>query len=123
MVCPKEGNLSKLQNFIRNIWSIVPNIADHDAKTQLMEFANDLESSIAQTDLGYAVSIHKSEGSTYDVVVVDAKDVMGLKKQDGFPVVEKIKGLYTGITRASNITIMLRGTQTLDGSKSPETAI
>ena len=53
----------------------------------------------ADMRLGYATTIHKSQGSTYEVVGVDPLDSFGNKKFQS-------QGFYTAATRASNIIII-----------------
>lgn len=57
----------------------------------------------ASLGFSYAITAHKSQGSTYDVVVVDAADIESV-----VPITarQKSQAIYTAMTRASNITIM-----------------
>jgi ATP-dependent exoDNAse (exonuclease V) alpha subunit len=50
------------------------------------------------------LSSHRSQGSTYDIVVVHEQDIMGVK-----PISNKSKSqsIYTAITRAKNISIII----------------
>lgn len=60
----------------------------------------------APIDYGYAITAHKSQGSTYDVALIAEADIMGL------PLSNKTKSLaiYTGITRSKHISIIMDGT-------------
>lgn len=60
-------------------------------------------------NLGYAYAIdsHKSQGSTYEVVAVDAVDINGVV---GPSIKTKAQSIYTALTRASNVTIVSTNT-------------
>jgi exodeoxyribonuclease-5 len=60
----------------------------------------------ADIDYAYAITSHKSQGSTYETVIVDAKDIKGVTKIDN---AEKSESIYTALTRASNTAIILEG--------------
>lgn len=51
----------------------------------------------ADINFGYSMTVHKSQGSTFDVVYVDMEDILSNPNCD-----EAIKCLYTAVTRASN---------------------
>lgn len=53
--------------------------------------------SVADVNYAYAITAHKSQGSTYDTAIVDVKNIM-LNEN----VVERNRILYTAITRAKN---------------------
>ena len=55
-------------------------------------------------DYAYAISSHKSQGSTYDIVIVHEQDIMNVK-----PISNKSKSqsIYTAITRAKNLSIII----------------
>ena len=55
--------------------------------------------------LGYAITAHKSQGSTYEVVALDVDDVESVRGADWTPIA-KARIIYTGLTRASNISIV-----------------
>ena len=50
-----------------------------------------------EIDYGYALTIHKSQGSTYDDVYIEYANILTNMKEN-----EKLKLLYTAITRSSN---------------------
>ena len=54
--------------------------------------------------LGYAITAHKAQGSTYDVVAVDLDDIHSVA--GGWTDIDKAKIIYTGLTRGSNISIV-----------------
>lgn len=58
----------------------------------------------ADVDFGYAITAHKSQGSTYDIVVVDEKDIMGTTATSNQ---EKSELIYTALTRPRNTAIVI----------------
>ena len=52
---------------------------------------------------GYCITVHKSQGSTYKNVYIDAKNILEYNRKDYI----NYKCLYTAITRASNKVFML----------------
>lgn len=63
----------------------------------------------ANLGYGYAITSHKSQGSTYEVVAVDSANIEGVK-----PISYKTKAhsIYTALTRAANVTIVNSSTST-----------
>ena len=56
-------------------------------------------------EYGYAITSHKSQGSTYDVSIVDSADI----NSNGFMSdISKARSIYTAITRARNSAVILR---------------
>ena len=51
----------------------------------------------AQLNYGYAITVHKSQGSTFKNVFIDIMDIFENRNQK-----ERLKCLYTAITRSSN---------------------
>lgn len=58
----------------------------------------------ANFSLGYAITTHKAQGSTYDIVAVDVNDITGVGAWDNTNLAENI---YTALTRARNVAIVL----------------
>lgn len=58
----------------------------------------------ADVDFGYAITAHKSQGSTYDIVVVDEKDIMGTTATSSQ---EKSELIYTALTRPRKTAIVI----------------
>jgi len=72
----------------------------------------------ARLQYGYAITSHKSQGSTYDVSIING-DSMSKNKTWGFQ--DKQRMMYTAITRSSNVTMVItndafgvRDTESLD---------
>lgn len=58
----------------------------------------------ADVDFGYAITAHKSQGSTYDIVVIDEKDIMGTTATSNQ---EKSELIYTALTRPRKTAIVI----------------
>lgn len=58
----------------------------------------------ADVDFGYAITAHKSQGSTYDIVIVDEKDIMGTTATSNQ---EKSELIYTALTRPRKTAIVI----------------
>jgi len=58
----------------------------------------------ARLQYGYAITSHKSQGSTYDVSIING-DSMGKNRTWGFQ--DKQRMMYTAITRSSNVTMVI----------------
>ena len=57
----------------------------------------------ADISYGYCITVHKSQGSTYKNVFIDARNILEYNRKDYI----NYKCLYTAITRASNKVFML----------------
>ena len=55
----------------------------------------------ADISYGYCITVHKSQGSTFDDVFIDSKNIMSFKNKD------TLNCLYTAVTRASSIVNLL----------------
>lgn len=97
-----------MESFYRSMYNKLSRVwyQTHLSKTE-MSALQDIPHQFASADLNYAVTAHKSQGSTYDCVIVDKLDIMGKRGTDGFPDLEKSRMLYTALTRASNMTIIM----------------
>lgn len=60
----------------------------------------------APIDYGYAITSHKAQGSTYDITLIAEADIMAV------PIADKTKSqsIYTGITRAKHLAIIMDAT-------------
>jgi exodeoxyribonuclease V len=65
-----------------------------------------LRNRFAPVEYAYAITSHKSQGSTYNTVVVDERDIMNVKKSSNK---SKSQSMYTALTRASNTCIVIDG--------------
>ena len=64
----------------------------------------------AEIAYGYAITTHKSQGSTYGSIYVDVGNILGCQKVNN---IVKSKSLYTAITRAANYVNIYYQKQTL----------
>lgn len=64
----------------------------------------------ADISYGYAITTHKSQGSTYVVIYVTAANILGCVKVNN---IVKSKSLYTAVTRASKRVVIYHHKQTL----------
>jgi hypothetical protein len=55
----------------------------------------------ADISYGYCITVHKSQGSTFDNVYVDSKNILSFKNKD------TLNCLYTAVTRASKVLSLL----------------
>jgi exodeoxyribonuclease-5 len=71
---------------------------------QLLDEAIEYKERYANLDFGYAITSHKSQGSTYDIVVIMKDDIMGV-----YPLgnKEKSESIYTALTRARNVAVIV----------------
>lgn len=70
-----------------------------------------LKRAFAPLDYSYAITSHKSQGSTYDAVVVHAGDIMSVGP---ISPKEKSQSIYTALTRAKTSTIVVDGGKEAD---------
>ena len=99
---PTKKNRDKHQ---KNITSLGKYCKQHPNKWYLYWQYKNLYA--ANIGYAYAIDSHKSQGSTYDIVAVDAADINSV-----YPTTLKTKAqsMYTAITRASNVTIISSNT-------------
>lgn len=74
------------------------------AKTVYENYSNNFAANIGYA---YAIDSHKSQGSTYEVVAVDVADINSVQPTS---LKTKAQSTYTGLTRASNVTIVSSNT-------------
>ena len=63
-----------------------------------------LKGMFAEIDYSYAITSHKSQGSTYDNVIVDLKDIYSVGATSNK---SKSQSVYTALTRAKNTAIII----------------
>jgi len=76
-----------------NLFSII----EKKMNTLWKEWQNKIIDSMAQLNYGYCITVHKSQGSTFNNVYIDIADIFENKSKD-----EVLKCLYTAITRTSD---------------------
>ena len=112
--------LDTMKSIIKNSFEIKKKLSKHDQRelnaiNKELEEEDDSTSSVAlsqmlghylshimksvytEVDYGYALTVHKSQGSTYDDVYVEYSNLVSNRKEE-----EKNKLLYTAITRCAN---------------------
>lgn len=82
-----------------------------EERKEALSRAWELKNRYAPLEYAYAITSHKSQGSTYNTVVVDELDIMSVKPISNK---QKSQSLYTAITRASATCIVIDG-QPIDG--------
>ncbi len=60
------------------------------------------EQPFADIDYGYAMTVDKSQGSTYETVYIDAKDILDMGRYPFLDIDVAKRRFYTAITRASD---------------------
>lgn len=60
----------------------------------------------ADFSLGYAITTHKAQGSTYDITVIDSNDINTMPWNNQ----TRAEAIYTAVTRSRNVTIVLGNT-------------
>jgi len=75
-----------------------------DLRKYAYQKAWSLKRMFAEIDYSYAITSHKSQGSTYDNVIVDLKDIYGVGATSAK---SKSRSTYTALTRAKNTAILI----------------
>lgn len=102
---PNDENFNKYNHYITSKLTEISKLKGKPGyKVALKQFW-DYVNSIAVFDYSYAITSHKSQGSTYDAVIVDALDINSVGPVS---LVNKARSIYTALTRARNITMVLR---------------
>lgn len=92
-----EQDAANIQNFNSALEQLKKEAINIGGRAWIPYF--NLKGSMANMKMGYASTIHKSQGSTYQVVGVDTTDNFGSARF-------KSQGIYTALTRAANISIL-----------------
>ena len=74
-----------------------------NCKEKMLDFENrnNFLSTFASFKYNHALTIHKSQGSTYKTTVLNVRDINFNQKEK-----EKQRLFYTGVTRASDLLIL-----------------
>jgi hypothetical protein len=86
-------NLTKVDIMIKTEYL---NVIEKKINRIWKEWSSNVIDRFAQLNYGYAITVHKSQGSTFKNVFIDIMDIFSNYKQE-----ERIKCLYTAITRSS----------------------
>lgn len=61
---------------------------------------------LGQVQFSHSIGVHKAQGSTYDISIVDVNDIMQANPKE-ISLRTKARAIYTALTRASNVTIVI----------------
>lgn len=107
LIIPTKQNMDEFNNNKRLLW----NEAQKYKNTDRVKYKRALDmywsygTEWAHVEYGYTITSHKSQGSTYDVSIVDLADI----NSNGFMSdINKARSIYTAITRARNSAVILR---------------
>lgn len=107
LIIPTEENIGEFNNNKRLLWNEAQKYknTDHGKYKRALDMYWSYGTEWAHVEYGYAITSHKSQGSTYDVSVVDSADI----NSNGFMSdISKARSIYTAITRARNSAVILR---------------
>jgi len=99
-----EEDKSKFNEEISRLFEVAKKMSPGQARKIAYQKAWSLKGSFAEIDYAYAITSHKSQGSTYDNVIVDLKDIYSVGATTN---ASKSRSAYTGLTRAKNTAIII----------------
>lgn len=97
-------DIGKYNQKLAELASAAKRYTNRASKNQAWKEFWEYKGRYADVDFGYAITAHKSQGSTYDIVVVDEKDIMGTTATSNQ---EKSELIYTALTRPRNTAIVI----------------
>lgn len=97
---------SDFDAYVTELFTIANNIPKSKAMDRKMAYitAYSTRNKFAKAEYGYAIGVHKSQGSTYDEVVVYESDIMNISMNSEQ---EKSQAMYVAITRARDKCFIL----------------
>lgn len=107
LIIPTEENMAEFNNNKRLLWNEAQKYknTDRGKYKRALDMYWSYGTEWAHVEYGYAITSHKSQGSTYDVSIVDSADI----NSNGFMSdISKARSIYTAITRARNSAVILR---------------
>lgn len=90
-----------IENKLQELHSKWVNCKSESGKEMILQEAILWRESFASISLSYAITVHKSQGSTFDTVLVDLQDLAGNRTE------QYNQLLYTAITRPSESLLLL----------------
>lgn len=96
--------IGKYNQKLAELASVAKRQTNRASKNQAWKEFWEYKGRYADVDFGYAITAHKSQGSTYDIVVVDEKDIMGTSATSNQ---EKSELIYTALTRPRKTAIVI----------------
>lgn len=104
------AEVAKHTKMVRELFDYARNLpSGTEERKQAFAEAWDLKNRFAPLEHGYAITSHKVQGSEYTTIIVDEGDIISVTKI-GFR--DKSHSLYTAISRAKNVCIMVDGQET-----------
>lgn len=107
LIIPTKENMDEFNNNKRLLWNEAQKYknTDRGKYKRALDMYWSYGTEWAHVEYGYAITSHKSQGSTYDVSIVDSIDI----NSNGFMSdISKARSIYTAITRARNSAVILR---------------
>ena len=107
LIIPTKENMDEFNNNKRLLWNEAQKYknTDRGKYKRALDMYWSYGTEWAHVEYGYAITSHKSQGSTYDVSIVDSADI----NSSGFMSdISKARSIYTAITRARNSAVILR---------------
>lgn len=107
LIIPTKENVDEFNNNKRLLWNEAQKYknTDRGKYKRALDMYWSYGTEWAHVEYGYAITSHKSQGSTYDVSIVDSADI----NSNGFMSdISKARSIYTAITRARNSAVILR---------------
>lgn len=107
LIIPTQKNIAEFNNNKRILWNKAQKYknTDRGKYKRALDMYWSYGTELAHVEYGYAITSHKSQGSTYDVSIVDSADI----NSNGFMSdISKARSIYTAITRARNSAVILR---------------
>ena len=111
---PHPSEKDKVQGFINDMRNAVLAMPKYDQRDAWQQFFA-VQSSIPMVKHAYAITSHKSQGSTYDIAIINEKDIKSVSATDS---ITKNRAIYTALTRPKHqaivITDKVEGTPDVD---------
>lgn len=107
LIIPTQKNIAEFNNNKRLLWNEAQKYknTDRGKYKRALDMYWSYGTEWAHVEYSYAITSHKSQGSTYDVSIVDSADI----NSNGFMSdISKARSIYTAITRARNSAVILR---------------
>lgn len=107
LIIPTKENMDEFNNNKRLLWNEAQKYknTDRGKYKRALDMYWSYGTEWAHVEYGYAITSHKSQGSTYDVSIVDSADI----NSNGFMSdISKARSIYTAITRSRNSAVILR---------------
>lgn len=108
LIVPTAANISNFKSNISKIYNTFKSFYySQDAALRNLAFLyKEYRDSVGQVQFAHSIGVHKAQGSTYDVSIVDANDIMSISAKN-VSLRSKARAIYTALTRASNVTVVI----------------